>query len=171
MTSTAAASAAEFIEEMGIMTQADDLPRIAGRIMGLLVLEEDPVSFADIAERLKVSRASVSTNARLLVETGILERVAMPGDRQDYYRLNPAWNLRLLRRVVTRIERMKLAVQAASAALPDDRSAARARLDGLCEFYGAVSRSLEALAGAAEGAGMTGAPGSKTHGKMDVGHA
>jgi DNA-binding transcriptional regulator GbsR (MarR family) len=146
MTQAEHSGASDFIEEMGIMTQADDLPRIAGRIMGLLVMEEEPVSFAAIAESLQVSRASVSTNARLLVETGIIERVARPGDRQDYYRLSASWNLRLLRRLIARIERMKSAVESAGAALPADTAAVRHRLAELSQFYALVGQSLSQIA-------------------------
>ena len=42
-------------------------------------------SDADLAEKLRVSKASASTNARLLEELGILAHTARPGDRRDYY--------------------------------------------------------------------------------------
>ncbi|WP_188409469.1 GbsR/MarR family transcriptional regulator [Agaricicola taiwanensis] len=132
----------EFIEEMGILTQADDLPRIAGRIVGLLVIAEHPLSFSDIATSLQVSRASISTNARLLMEIGVIERVAISGDRQDYYRLAPSCHLLLLRRIITRVERMREAVSAAGAALAKDKPAVKARLDGLSQFYSATCKSL-----------------------------
>ena len=57
---------AGFIERMGLAFESDGLPRIAGRIFGLLLLSEDCRSLDELAAELKVSKGSVSTNARLL---------------------------------------------------------------------------------------------------------
>ena len=77
----------EFIEYTGMKMQADGLPKIAGQIFAVLVLEEAPISFSNLVERLKVSRGSVSTNTRLLESLGILERVSLMGERQDHFKL------------------------------------------------------------------------------------
>jgi DNA-binding transcriptional regulator GbsR (MarR family) len=142
---TTSSAISDFIEEMGILTQADDLPRIAGRITGLLSVAERPLSFSDIATSLQVSRASVSTNARLLMEIGVIERIAMSGDRQDYYRLTDSCHLLFLRRIITRVERLEEAVLAAIQALPPEKAEVRERLDCLSQFYSAVTDSLTAL--------------------------
>ena len=71
---------AEFVERMGLVTQADGLPRIAGRIMGLMIVHGGSFGFTELTERLSVSRASISTNTRLLEDLGVIERTAMPGD-------------------------------------------------------------------------------------------
>lgn len=77
----------DFIEGMGLVFQGDGMPRIAGRLLGLFVLYGGPFSFAELAQRLEVSRGSVSTNTRLLEDLGVIERVALKGERQDYFRL------------------------------------------------------------------------------------
>jgi DNA-binding transcriptional regulator GbsR (MarR family) len=69
------AQTAHFIERMGLALEADGLPRIAGRIFGLLLVSEDACSLDDLACDLKVSKASVSTNARMLEQRAVLERV------------------------------------------------------------------------------------------------
>ncbi len=76
-----------FIEQFGLDFEADNMPRIAGRILGLLLLEEEPLGFGEIAERLKVSRGSVSTNSRLLLRLKAIERVTKFGDRRDYFQV------------------------------------------------------------------------------------
>lgn len=139
---------AAFIEEMGVLSQADDLPRIAGRIVGLLVLEEKPASFGRIAEKLGVSRASVSTNTRLLVEAGLVERVAMPGDRQDYYRLAADSHLRMLRRIVGRMERLNAALGAVETSLPPEKAEVKRRLCEFGRFHLATIACLNDLAAA-----------------------
>lgn len=80
-------SVERFVEEMGLMSQERGDTRIAGRIFGLLVIEGHELSLQQISEQLGVSRASVSTNARLLAKRGIIRLTAHTGDRQDYYQL------------------------------------------------------------------------------------
>ena len=76
-----------FIEQMGLIMAADGLPRIGGRLLALLLITEDEVSLDDIARRLRVSKPSVSTNARLLEQRGVIEKVSRTADRRDYYRV------------------------------------------------------------------------------------
>ncbi|MBB6579753.1 DNA-binding transcriptional regulator GbsR (MarR family) [Comamonas odontotermitis] len=80
-----------FIERNAIQAELGGLPRIAGRLIGIFLLDGGPISFSDLAERMQASRASVSTNTRLLERLGIIERVALRGERQDFFslRANP----------------------------------------------------------------------------------
>jgi DNA-binding transcriptional regulator GbsR (MarR family) len=74
-----------FVERAGVLWENDGLPRIAGRIYGLMIINEDALSLDEIADALGVSKASVSTDTRLLERMGFIERVSKPGDRKDYY--------------------------------------------------------------------------------------
>lgn len=76
-----------FIEQLGLNAQADGLPRIAGRMMGYLLVNGEACSLSSLADELQVSRGSISTNARLLVSQGMIARVAVAGERQDYYQI------------------------------------------------------------------------------------
>ncbi|MGH2516028.1 MAG: GbsR/MarR family transcriptional regulator [Ktedonobacterales bacterium] len=87
----------EFIDSMGIWFEKYSLPRIGGRILGLMIVTDSELSFDDIAGMLLVSRASVSTNIRLVMAIGLAELVTHPGDRHDYYRFaHNAWERALL---------------------------------------------------------------------------
>lgn len=105
MTDHARQAADSFIELMGRHFDEEGIPRIAGRLFGLLMLTEEACSLDDLAERLRVSKGSVSSNARLLENLGIIERVTRPGDRRDYYQMAGDMSARLLER---QIERVKL---------------------------------------------------------------
>ena len=94
----------QFIEKMGLFFEADGAPRISGRILGLLLLTPGDCSLDDLADELQVSKASVSTNARLLESWGAVERTSRPGDRRDYYRIADDVEARMLER---RLERMR----------------------------------------------------------------
>ena len=76
-----------FIEEMGLILSADGLPRIGGRLLALLLITEADISLDDLARRLRVSKPSISTNARLLEMRGVIEKVSRTADRRDYYRV------------------------------------------------------------------------------------
>jgi len=79
----------QFVERMGMVTEADGLPRIAGRMFGLLLVTPGELSIDELASTLSVSKASVSSDARRLVQMGVLERRSRPADRKDYYGVAP----------------------------------------------------------------------------------
>jgi len=82
----------EFVETLGRYFEHYGIARIGGRILGLLLVAERPLSLDDIATLLRVSRASVSTNIRLATASDLVELVTYPGDRRDYYRMiDDAW--------------------------------------------------------------------------------
>jgi DNA-binding Lrp family transcriptional regulator len=85
-----------FIESMGLFLERQGMPRIGGRILGLLMLKEGPLALGEIARLLRVSPASVSTNIRQLRASGTVEPAGIPGDRRHYYIFNSAgWDHRL----------------------------------------------------------------------------
>ena len=86
-----------FIERMGLAAENDGLSRIAGRLFGALLLHNEPRSLDDLAEQLGVSKASVSTEARRLVERGVAERIGKTGDRRDYYTLTSDFFAQIIR--------------------------------------------------------------------------
>ena len=76
-----------FIEDIGLFFEQMGMPRMAGRILGVLLISDPPAqSITDLCQTLKASKSSVSIMARLLVERGLIERVASPIPRRDYYR-------------------------------------------------------------------------------------
>ena len=79
----------QFIENMGLHYEDYDLPRIAGRIVGLLLVSQQPISSEEMAEALQVSRSSISTNLRTLLLAELVEKVSLTGERVDYYTISP----------------------------------------------------------------------------------
>ena len=82
-----------FIEDFGLYTEQLGFPRMAGRILGWLLICHPPhQSAGQLGDVLGASKGSVSTMTRLLIQMGMVERVGVPGDRRDFYRLRPgAW--------------------------------------------------------------------------------
>lgn len=72
---------------MGQLAEGEGLPRIAGRLLGVLMLDAQRCGLDELALELRVSRASISTNVRLLQRMGFIERITVPGDRRDYWQV------------------------------------------------------------------------------------
>ena len=134
-----------FIERIGLSVEADGLPRIAGRIMGFFVIHGGPVSFTELADRLQVSRGSVSTNARLLASLGIIEKISLPGDRQNYYQLSERPYVRLIEGYIKRQQDMEAVVKEVQTQMPTTTRATRARLRELHTFYKTAAEQLQQL--------------------------
>ena len=76
-----------FIEDISLFFEQMGLPRMGGRILGVLLISDPPdQSINDLCEILQASKSSISTNARLLTETGLIERVPSPVPRRIYFR-------------------------------------------------------------------------------------
>lgn len=123
-----------FIERMGIYYERLGVSRIGGRILGLLMMARRPLTLDDMASLLHVSRASISTNARMNVATGTVRHVSLPGDRRDYYEFSPlAWEYRLALARPSTIELHDIA-QEGLVALASTNHEGRERLIETIEF-------------------------------------
>lgn len=86
-------SALEFSEQLGyIVDNTGWMPRLNGRVLGLILVSDEPLSQADLAERLQTSSGAISTAIRVLLEKGLLEHVSGPLSRRKYFRVpSSAW--------------------------------------------------------------------------------
>ena len=130
---------------MGRHFEEEGVPRIAGRLFGQLMLLEAVASLDELAELLQVSKGSVSSNARLLEEWGLAERITRPGDRRDYYRLAPDLSERLVRRQIARIRLFIERLNDSRDVLGDLPAAVGARFDDAVRFNEMVIDSLRGL--------------------------
>jgi DNA-binding transcriptional regulator GbsR (MarR family) len=124
-----------FVERMGCLMPADGVPRIAGRIFGLLLVSAAERSLDEIAEALQVSKASVSLDARVLERRGVIERVGRPGDRRDYYRISGDLFARIMGQRLDRWRLLHEAVAEARRTIPALAPEARRRLDEIDAGY------------------------------------
>lgn len=124
-----------FIEELGLISQESGDARIAGRLLGLLVTEGRELSLGQISERLAVSRASVSTNARLLAQRGVINLVAHAGDRQDYYVISDVPYADMLREIARQFHRNARRLQAIVDAMARENAGAAGRAGELSGFF------------------------------------
>lgn len=136
---------AQFIEELGLSVEEDGMPRIAGRILGLLLVHEGPFRFDELADQLQVSRGSVSINTRLLEQMGLIERFTVPGDRRDLFRACEDLHGRLLEKSLRRLAQRQTMVDRCLERLDANHSHARRRLESMKRFYGHAIQSTQAF--------------------------
>ena len=113
---------------MAASLATDGYPRIAGRIYGLLLLSAEGLSLDDLTERLGVSKASASTNARLLEQRGVVERYHVTSDRRDYYRVYVDHFERTMSQRLEKWQRVSEALREARAAARDPVVLARLKM-------------------------------------------
>ncbi len=79
----------DFIQNFGDAYELFGLPKLMGRIVGLLLYAYGAINLDDISRELKVSKGPVSQVTRRLRDNGLIQRVWVPGDRRDYYEAVP----------------------------------------------------------------------------------
>jgi hypothetical protein len=77
-----------FIEDVGLIFEEIGQTRMAGKILGSLLICSPPyLSAAELIELTGGSKASISTITRLLLRIGFLERIVIPGKKQVYFKI------------------------------------------------------------------------------------
>lgn len=75
-----------YVEEVGLLLEQWGMQRMAGRVLGRLLLCDPPhQSSAELADYLHASRASISTSTRQLVAFGLVQRVPIQRTRASYF--------------------------------------------------------------------------------------
>jgi len=134
-----------FTEQMGLVFEAEGLPRISGKIFAYLVVGDEAFSLAELSEKLQVSRGSISTNTRLLENIGMVERVSRPGDRQSYYSITENPYARLLEGSIQRLRKAHRVVENAESELFAGDESALEKLGELSNFYGRFIEGYESI--------------------------
>ena len=100
-------SAERFVEEIGLVFDSMHLPRMAGRVLGAILLGPvDGPTAGDLAETLQASKGSISNMTQLLIHYRFVGRTVRAGDRRDRFVIKSGawarmmlWRLELLQRL------------------------------------------------------------------------
>jgi DNA-binding transcriptional regulator GbsR (MarR family) len=79
----------DLVEEFGSIYEHYGFQRLKGLLVGLLLVEPDPLSLDDMAQMLGRSKGPISTAVRDLSGTGLVRKVDGPNARRDYYAAHP----------------------------------------------------------------------------------
>lgn len=79
-----------FVERVGAFFEQAGVPATSGRILGhLLVCDPAVQSSTELAAALHTTSGSISTNTRMLVQTGLIQRTPIRGRRGIFFRIAP----------------------------------------------------------------------------------
>ena len=135
-----------YIEEFGLFFEQFGLPRTAGRMLGWLLVCDPPHQTMDeLTEVLQVSKSSISTTSRMLIQSGLVEKVSFPGERKDFYRISDdawvqAWSARNNQTVA-----MRQLAERGLDLLSDDAPKRRVRLQTMHDLYEFLEEELPKL--------------------------
>jgi DNA-binding transcriptional regulator GbsR (MarR family) len=136
-----------FVEEVGMVFEQTGLPRMAGRILGWLIISDPPHQSTDqLTQALMASRGSISTMTRLLIQIGLIERLGLPGVRHDYFRLRSDASQRMIRRgLEDEIKMVRQFAERGLELLADKTTVTRTRLEEMRDVYAFLEREFPAL--------------------------
>lgn len=135
-----------YLEDFGLYFEQFGLPRTAGRILAwLLVCDPPHQTMHDLVEVLQVSKSSISTASRMLIQSGLVDKVSLPGKRRDFYRINnEAWTHAWLSHVKQTAVMRQMAAQGL-ALLVDKTPEQRHRLQDMHDLYAFLEREMPLL--------------------------
>jgi DNA-binding transcriptional regulator GbsR (MarR family) len=123
----------KFVENMGLHYERYGVPRSGGRILALLLLAQEPLAPEQLAEILEISRSNISTNLRVLQMSGLVEKVALSGERCDYYVFaSDAWEQQLRSQMESVLELQEIAQEGLGSI--DDEDPARAKIKEMVDW-------------------------------------
>lgn len=126
----------DFVEQLGEQFARVGQQRIAGRVLGwLLVCDPPEQSAGELAEVTGASKASISIAVRLLTAAGMVERVGVAGKRQTHYRLRPTCWTTDVRQKLDVMRSMREIAERGLDALRGAPKARRQRLQDMRDFY------------------------------------
>lgn len=136
----------QFIEEVGLLFEAEGLPRMAGRIFGWLLISNPPhQSPGELTEVLQASKGSISTMTRLLTQLGLIERISLPGRRRDYFQIKPNVWSELTQRRLVQIRAFRQLAEKGLTLLNDQNLESRQRLQDMHDMHAFWEEELPLL--------------------------
>jgi len=126
----------QFVERVGLFWDNYGGQRMAGRVLGWLLVCDPPVqSITQIAEGVMASKASISTSCRTLELIGLIEKVPVRGDRAAYYRmLEGSWS-RMFEAKQVALRLFRELAEEGLAVLEGESEERRERLEELHDLY------------------------------------
>lgn len=135
---------AQYVERWARTLEASGQPRIAGRVFGHLVTASEPyLSLQDLADQLSVSRASISTNTRRLVDIGLVAKVPVPGSRGEHYSADPTAARRMVETVVAGMRELEELSREGVRLIGDPAHPGGQSLELLADLYGRLGAAME----------------------------
>ncbi len=135
-----------YVEEFGLLFGQFGLPRMLGRVLGVLMISDPPERSAEeLAAELGASRGSVSQTTRSLIQMSLVQRWSRPGERRDYFRIKPgAWH-EIMRREMETLGGFRKMADRGLDLLDSEDPRARRSLEEMRDFYTYWEKEMPAV--------------------------
>jgi DNA-binding transcriptional regulator GbsR (MarR family) len=143
----------EFAEDLG-STLATFLlwPPMAGRVSAALMMSPEPLTLAQLQERLGASGGSISEMTRLLLTTGVIRRIKTPGVRRAQFEWAPdAW-VNCVKHFTTQMTQLRDLAIRTGEQVDDSEGLFRNRLQEMQHYYELMTEGTSRLAAEYESA-------------------
>lgn len=135
-----------FIEDFGLLFEESGHPRMAGRILGCLLISDPPyLSTTELAEILQASKGSLSTMTRFLLQMGLIERVGLPGHRRDYFQIKSGAWTQLVRHAVYELSALRKLAERGLELMEAQDSELKQRLQEARDLFSYMEREYPLL--------------------------
>lgn len=153
---TGEAAVMKIADAIGALIEHWGFKRNMGRVWAVLYLEQQPLSAADLGERLSLSSGAMSMLLAELGQWGVVRKAWVPGERRDFYEAETSiWKMvsrvlreRELRWIQDALEQFA-AADAALAADPEPRGSRLAgiasRVNGLTQLARVGAHLIESI--------------------------
>lgn len=135
-----------FVEEIALNFEEIGIARMAGRILGWLLISSSPHQSADqLAEALQASRGSISTMTRMLIQADLVERIGIPGERRDYFRVKPGIWSQLLQDKMEQVTYLHQLAERGLELMEGGAPELKQRIQDMHDLYSYVEQELPLL--------------------------
>lgn len=135
-----------FIEDVGLLFEESGHPRMAGRILGCLLISDQPqLSSTELSEILQASKGSLSTMTRFLLQMGLIGRVGLPGHRRDYFQIKSDALTQLVRHVVFELSALRQLAERGLELMEGQDSELKQRLQEAYDLFSFMEREYPLL--------------------------
>ena len=135
-----------FIEDISLYFEQMGLPRMAGRVLGVLLVSDPPQqSLNDLCEVLQSSKSSISTTTRLLTEMSLIERVPSSKPRQVAFQFKAGGWVTFMRMRLRLMATLHQIAERGLDLLQDKEPALRARLQEAHDMFSLIEDELPDL--------------------------
>jgi hypothetical protein len=121
-----------FVNRLGVFFNRYGLPATFGRVFGLLLVTDQPLSLDDLAGQLRTSKSGASVAARALEQQGLVRRHLTTGSRRILYEAADDL-LPLFEAQFERIRQQRALFAEGDGLLPPGR--AQTRLQGMLQLH------------------------------------
>jgi DNA-binding transcriptional regulator GbsR (MarR family) len=135
-----------YVEELALFFEQTGLSRALGRVLGWLLICDPPQqTMDDLVTSLQISKSSVSTATRQLIQAGLIERISLPGERRDFYRIGDGVWIKAMQARMAQVTALRQLAEKGLSLLAQAEPERRLRLQEMWDTYAFFEEAMPRL--------------------------